>query len=626
MGYPQDAHTGNNSTVDFPFTFPYLKEADIKVSIDGTDKTLTTDYTLHNATTIRFNSAPDTGERIRIYRDTGSDKLSATFYPGSAIRSGDLNDNYTQNLYVTQEGEYDAADAKDYAIRFCIDGDGSNTSGTEKDADISVRPPKPKGVPYAVTQSESAVTTAGNADNKSDTAINTANAASNKVTTYVHDGTNPAGDGVGSNPKGVAYAINTADSADSTATTASNNASNAVTTADAASTKATSALDNSRRSDGSGGWASAIDVADAADTKATTASNNASSAVTTANAATATANSASSTASTASTNATNAKLASDRVVATTSDGGSTWTLSGNNTNASTDPKGVGYAVTTAETASTNATTALDNSREADGSGGWNKAIDVANNATTTANSATSTANTASTNASNAVTTANAASATATAAQNAVAGAVLYTPYAAVSNIPKNSVSSITVTAGGSGYTSTPTVAITNTTGSTGSGAQATATVTDGAVSSISVTVAGNNYDNGATVAISGGGGSSATATAVLGPINEDRAEVADSTGIESFTPLSGMPAGFTGDDELVVKLQYTTSGNTWQWKSYYASDPEVRYRKKLIIENKTLIDENYTIGTNNNAFSVGPVTISSGKVITIPQNSVYYVG
>ena len=49
-----------------------------------------------------------------------------------------------------------------------------------------------------------------------------------------------------------------------------------------------------------------------------------------------------------------------------------------------------------ESIGTRTTAALNNSREADGSGGWNKAIDVANNATTTANSATSTANTAST--------------------------------------------------------------------------------------------------------------------------------------------------------------------------------------------------------------------------------------
>ena len=626
MSYPQNAYTANGSTTDFAFTFPYLKESDIKVSVDGIDQTLTTHYTLHNATTIRFNSAPLDTKRIRIYRGTDGSKLSSTFYPGSAIRSADLNDNYTQNLYVTQEGDYKSDNATDYALRFCIDGDGTDESGTEKDPDFTVRPSKPKGVPYAVTKSETAVTTSNSANTKSDNAVTTANAAQNTVATYVHDGTNPAGDGVGVNPKGVAYAINTADSADSTSATANTNSTNAVNTANAATSTANSALANSRESDGSGGYNSAIDIANDASTKATNAVTTANNASSVATSASSTATSASATASTASTNATTSKMSTDRLVAVTSDNGATWTLTGNNTNASTDPKGVGFAVTTAEAADTNATTALNNSREADGSGGWNKAIDIANTAKTTADSATSTSNTASTNASNAVTTANAASATATAAQNAVADAVLYTPYAAVSNIPKNNVSSITVTAGGSDYTSTPTVTITNTTGSTGSGAQATATVTDGAVSSISVTVAGNNYDNGATVTISGGGGSSATATAVLGPINEDRAEVADSTGIESFTPLSGMPAGFTGDDELVVKLQYTTSGNTWQWKSYFASDPEVRYRKKLIIENKTLIDENYTIGTNNNAFSVGPVTISSGKVITIPQNSVYYVG
>ena len=105
MATIQNVHAGNNSSVDFPFTFPYLKESDIKVSLDGTDQTVTTHYTLHNATTIRFGTAPATGKIVRIYRDTASDNLSSTFYPGSAIRSSDLNDNYTQNLYVTQEGE-----------------------------------------------------------------------------------------------------------------------------------------------------------------------------------------------------------------------------------------------------------------------------------------------------------------------------------------------------------------------------------------------------------------------------------------------------------------------------------------------------------------------------------------
>mgnify|MGYP003313011829 CR=1 FL=1 len=50
------------------------------------------------------------------------------------------------------------------------------------------------------------------------------------------------------------------------------------------------------------------------------------------------ANAATTTGNTANTNANTAKLATDRLVATTSNNGSTWTLAGNNTNASTEPK------------------------------------------------------------------------------------------------------------------------------------------------------------------------------------------------------------------------------------------------------------------------------------------------
>ena len=111
MATTYNTYTGDNSTVDFSFTFPYLNATDIKVSLDKVVQTLTTHYTLHNATTIRFGSAPGTGVAIKIYRDTDSSQLSSTFYPGSAIRSGDLNENFTQNLYVTQEAENDVADA-----------------------------------------------------------------------------------------------------------------------------------------------------------------------------------------------------------------------------------------------------------------------------------------------------------------------------------------------------------------------------------------------------------------------------------------------------------------------------------------------------------------------------------
>jgi len=98
----------NNTTVLYNFTFPYLKASDVKVSLDAVD---TTAFTLANATTIQLNSVPPVGTKIKIFRETSVDNLTATFYAGSAIKSEDLNDNFTQNLYVTQEvnGRYISA-------------------------------------------------------------------------------------------------------------------------------------------------------------------------------------------------------------------------------------------------------------------------------------------------------------------------------------------------------------------------------------------------------------------------------------------------------------------------------------------------------------------------------------
>ena len=342
MATTKDTLSGiNGSKKQFPFTFPYLKQSDLKVELihsSGGSTTLdNTKFSFANATTIEFNTidsatdwqettgAPKTGVTGSVYRDTSSANLSATFYPGSAIRSSDLNDNYTQNLYVTQEAENDAADA----------------------------------------------------------------------------------------------------------------------------------LSNSRVLE-SGSYVSAI-------TKANTA-------VTTANSATATAN----------------------------------------------------------TASTNAS-----------------------NAVTTANTATSTANTASTNASNAVTTANAAEATANASAATVANSAIYQVVA--------------------NYAALPSL---------------------------------NSVDNGKFY------------------------QVNDSTGIEDQSSVTGEPAGYAGDNELTVKLKSNTTASpkVWEWQEYYANDPETRYRKKLIVENKITIDEDYTLGSGNNAFSVGPVTVAANKTVTIPANSLYFIG
>jgi hypothetical protein len=458
MATTQNTYTGNGSTTAYSFTFPYLEATDIKVSLDAVD---TTAYTLSNATTITFTNAPTSGAAIRIYRKTYSDNLDATFYPGSAIRSSDLNNNFTQNLYVTQESD------RDVSI--------SNT---------------------------------------------TANIAKTTADTALTNSTN---------------AVNTANAATATANTADTNASAAVVTANAASATATTASTDS---------ASAVITANTADTNASA------------------------------------------------------------------------AVVTANNADANATTALNNSRVSNGSGGFNSAISLAITATTTANtadtnanSATATANTADNNATIALNTANAATA-------AVSNAVLFTLIPNVAAIPGS-------------------------------------------------------------------------------PSDNDYIEIGDSTGIESFTPLSGLPSYFVGAPTLTVRIRYEAVSTSWAYMSYFANNSELRYLTRNIpvvtgdstngsgqitlncennshgvkikgpphsaaasytltlpndtgtvgqflqtngsgslsfatvdtayIETPQVITMNKTIGANSNAALMGDVAISSGTTISIGQNSILKV-
>ena len=100
MATTSNTFTGNGSTTNYSFTFEYLEQDEVKVTLDGT---ATTAFTFANATTLSFTSAPGNGVEIYIYRDTDTDTLKATFFPGSAIKAEDLNDNFTQNNFAVQE-------------------------------------------------------------------------------------------------------------------------------------------------------------------------------------------------------------------------------------------------------------------------------------------------------------------------------------------------------------------------------------------------------------------------------------------------------------------------------------------------------------------------------------------
>ena len=100
MAVTSNSYTGNGSTTQYSITFQYIATTDIKAQINGV---ATTAFSLANATTLQFNSAPANGAAITIYRETDDTSIPATFFAGSSIRSQDLNDNFTQTLYIGQE-------------------------------------------------------------------------------------------------------------------------------------------------------------------------------------------------------------------------------------------------------------------------------------------------------------------------------------------------------------------------------------------------------------------------------------------------------------------------------------------------------------------------------------------
>ena len=261
MATTENTYTGDGSTVLFNFTFPYIDETDVYVSLDGT---VTTAYSFANATTVQFTTAPTTGAAIRIFRATSSADTKAAFFAGSAIRSKDLNDNFTQSLYIAQESENIADDAKTQAANAETSAATANTNATAAAASAAT------ATAQATASANSAATASAQATQAStdaSAAQASATAAQNSATAAAADAAQAATDS--------ATAITTANAASTLATTADGNA--------------TTALNNSRQSNGQGGFDTAIAIANTAQTTANTASNNASSAVTTANSASATA-------------------------------------------------------------------------------------------------------------------------------------------------------------------------------------------------------------------------------------------------------------------------------------------------------------------------------------------------
>ena len=98
-----------NGTGIYSFSIEYKQQDDIQVLILGnngfviTEKNDTTNpWIFSSLTQIQFTNG-DPGSTVRIQRNTDINNIDATFALGSAIRAQDLNENFNQLLFSTQE-------------------------------------------------------------------------------------------------------------------------------------------------------------------------------------------------------------------------------------------------------------------------------------------------------------------------------------------------------------------------------------------------------------------------------------------------------------------------------------------------------------------------------------------
>ncbi len=139
---------------------------------------------------------------------------------------------------------------------------------------------------------------------------------------------------------------------------------------------------------------------------------------------------------------------------------------------------------------------------------------------------------------------------------------------------------INVIAGGSGYTSTPTVAIT---GGGGTGATATATVAGGQVTGVTVTAGGSGYTSTPAVGFTGGGGTGAIAQPFVQPGSVTSVTIVNGGTGFNYTPtLTFVGGGGTGATATaVVTGGVITSVAIVTGGSGYTSPPAVEVESGL---------------------------------------------
>ena len=280
MATTQSTYTGNGSTTNYSFTFEYINEADVKASLDGT---VTTDFSLDNATTVAFDTAPASGVNIIIFRDTANDTRAATFFAGSAIKAEDLNANFDQITYVAQETENNAISALGGTMSGELDMSDQkivNLGTPTADADASTKAYVDGLITTHQAQVDAAAASETAAAASETAAADSETAAATSETNAATSATNSANSATASATSATESATSATESATSatdaasSATTASTQATNAATSATTAGTEATASANSATAS------ATSASEADTSATEAATSATNSSNSAT----------------------------------------------------------------------------------------------------------------------------------------------------------------------------------------------------------------------------------------------------------------------------------------------------------------------------------------------------------
>lgn len=273
MAYSYVRYTGNGSTTNYTFPFPYISTDHIKVRVNAT---LVTNWSFLSSSTIQFATAPTSGAVIEIRRETPKESAIVNFTDGSVLLERDLDLLATYSLYLAQETKdglesgmnqdsLGVWQAQNYRIANVADPVNAQDAATKAWAETAGS----SFVGAAAASATAASTSASNASSSATAAAGSASAASGSATAAASSATAASG----SQTAAATSATNAANSA----TAASGSASTATTAASTATTQATNAAGSATAASGSAtaaassASAAATSAADAASSAASTA-------------------------------------------------------------------------------------------------------------------------------------------------------------------------------------------------------------------------------------------------------------------------------------------------------------------------------------------------------------------